>query len=116
MFRSLADSNVTARARDVIMDFEQGLDVIDLSAIDANTGAGAAGDQAFTSFVDRFTGVAGQLQWDQIGPNVFVVEADVNGDRNADFALQIHIVTSGPGIGPGGGAFSPAITAADFIL
>ena len=59
----------------------------DLSGIDANVGT--AGDQAFTwSGVTPFYGVAGQLHFAN-----GVVEGDVNGDRVADFAIQVTDLT-----------------------
>jgi hypothetical protein len=47
------------------------------------------GNQAFT-LVAAFSGVAGQLQWDQTGDTAFLVQADVDGDGVADFSLQIY--------------------------
>jgi Ca2+-binding RTX toxin-like protein len=76
--------------RDRIMDFESGLDVIDLSAIDANVAS--APDNAFAR-VGAFTGVAGQLIFRVVGANGFV-EGDVNGDGTADFSIQLVGVTA----------------------
>ena len=33
---------------------------------------------------------AGEVQFDMVAPNSFVVTADVNGDAVADFALEVH--------------------------
>jgi serralysin len=88
VFQALSDSGPTPATCDMIRDFQHVADKIDLSAIDANTTV--AGDQAF-AFVTDFTGHAGELQWDSTGPSSYVVTADVNGDRLADFALQITI-------------------------
>ena len=84
---------------DILTDFVSGIDDIDLSQIDANSGAG--GDQAF-SFIgtSAFTGVAGQLRYDVIGGSAHIF-ADVDGNLVAD--LQIV-------------ANSPIMTASDFIL
>jgi autotransporter-associated beta strand protein len=89
---SLADSGVTFATRDVINTFAHG-DKIDLSAIDARTNV--AGDQAF-SFIGAaaFSGVSGQLRFDMTnisatGVKAYTVFGDVNGDRVADFSLQI---------------------------
>ena len=76
--------------RDRIMDFESGLDVIDLSAIDANVAS--APDNAFAR-VAAFTGVAGQLIFRVVGANGFL-EGDVNGDSTADFSIQLVGVTA----------------------
>ena len=60
-------------------------DVIDLSAIDANTGLG--GDQAF-AFVTRFTKQAGQAIMSYAN-GVTTLQLDVNGDGKADFKVTI---------------------------
>ena len=88
VFTRLADSTPAAAGRDVITDFtrSQG-DRIDLSAIDANTTL--AGNQAF-AFIgsDRFSKTAGELRIHQTATST-LVQADVDGDGRADFAIQI---------------------------
>jgi Ca2+-binding RTX toxin-like protein len=86
-YNSLADSGLSGATRDVIADFTQGSDKIDLATIDANSVA--AGNQAF-SFIgaSAFSGVAGQLRADS-GATYVTVSADVNGDGTADFAIAI---------------------------
>ena len=97
-----------ADAFDTIQGFSHGVDVIDLSIIDANVNV--AGDQAF-----RFTGSdpfapfgnsVGQLRAFQVDPqtNTWRIEADVSGDGSADFVLQVIVEAGQP------------LTAADFIL
>ncbi len=80
----------TASARDRIVDFTQsgpGRDRMDVSAIDANTPAG--GDQAFIFIGDEaFSGLAGQIRAVRAASDTFV-EADVDGDGKADFALRL---------------------------
>ena len=91
----------TAATRDVITDFTVG-DDIDLSTIDAN--GAAAGNTAFSFLATNgavFTGVAGQLRW-QKSATLTLVEGDTNGDRVADFQIQL--------------TGSKNLTAADFIL
>jgi Ca2+-binding RTX toxin-like protein len=87
IYGSTADSVVGVNA-DVIADFNhsQG-DRIDLSVIDANTGA--AGNQAF-SFIGTaaYTGVAGQLRYHSDGA-VTTIAGDVNGDGVSDFHIQL---------------------------
>jgi Ca2+-binding RTX toxin-like protein len=80
-FNSVKDS--LSSARDTIQDFVRGADRIDLRTIDANTATG--GDQAF-SFIGNvaFTGQSGQLNF--IGN---VLSGDVNGDRTADFRINV---------------------------
>jgi Ca2+-binding RTX toxin-like protein len=72
-------------ARDVITDFVSGLDIIDLSAIDAN--GLVDGNQAF-SFVGAafFSQVAGQLRY---GAAAGQLLGDINGDGVADFQIAL---------------------------
>ncbi|HEY9344605.1 MAG TPA: calcium-binding protein, partial [Inquilinus sp.] len=99
-YAAIADSTVGANA-DRITDFShaQG-DMVDLSAIDANTGA--PGDQAFTFIgAGLYTGVAGQLRFAQ-SPGVTTIAGDVNGDGVSDFHIQLTGLV--------------ALVAADFML
>lgn len=68
---------------DLILDFQHGIDDIDLSGIDANTGA--AGNNVFTKlmFSGNFT-AAGQLKY--VGG---VLYGNVDGDAQAEFAIQL---------------------------
>jgi serralysin len=100
-FTALSDSGVAFAQRDVINTFAHG-DKVNLSALDANSNAG--GNQAF-SFVAAFTGIGGQLQWDQTAPSGFLIQGDVNGDGGADFSLQLY---AAPGFG--------TVQSWDFIL
>ena len=62
-------------------------DLIDLSAVDANSLAG--GDQAFAFIgTGAFTNVAGQLRYEQVGGNTYVY-GDTNGDGIADFMIRV---------------------------
>ncbi|BDG70132.1 calcium-binding protein [Roseomonas fluvialis] len=97
------------QARDVIRDFEQGIDRIDLSLIDARDSGGGFSDfdDAFTFRGDRqFTGTAGELRYDIYvvggGESVTILRADTNGDRTADLEVRIE------------GAF--LLNVADFVL
>ena len=93
-FNTAADSAVGAGIRDVITDFQPGLDDIDLTGIDANTGR--SGDQSFRFIGTKgFSGKEGELQYqtsDQAGTadDITVVRGDVNGDRVADFEIEIR--------------------------
>lgn len=75
----------TAAATDLIADFQRGVDVIDLSRVDANSTS--AGDQAFV-FVSTFSNVAGQarLTFDS-ATNRTTFSGDVNGDGVADLVI-----------------------------
>jgi Ca2+-binding RTX toxin-like protein len=77
-------------SRDIIADFVEHVDRLDLSAIDANSRLG--GNQAFT-FLDvagsAFTRVAGQLHYEYSGGNT-IVSGDINGDGVAEFQIQLN--------------------------
>lgn len=98
VFRGLSESRTNAP--DIIEDFVHGIDMIDLSAIDANTKR--AGDQAFT-FAGRATTVAyNSVSWFESGGNT-VVQVDVDGNKSAD--LQLTLLGT-----------NLALTASDFVL
>ena len=84
VFTALTDSTNTAGGRDTITDL-LAEDVIDLSAIDANTLVG--GDQAFVK-VAAFTGVAGQMTLSLSGAST-LLRVDVNGDSAADMTITL---------------------------
>jgi Ca2+-binding RTX toxin-like protein len=93
---SVAEIGTAAATRDTIVDFSSAqLDIIDLSAIDANTGVG--GNQAFTFIGSAAFTAAGQLRYAN-----GVLEGNVNNGLAADFAITLQ--------------FSPVITAADLVL
>jgi Ca2+-binding RTX toxin-like protein len=101
-YDALADSPVGVGSRDVITDFQRGLDDIDLRDIDANTAR--SGDQSFRFIgTQEFRGREGEVRYvtvDQAGTaNDFtIVSGDIDGDRNADFEIQIFgIVPLGSG-------------------
>ena len=85
---------------EVIRDFEDNNDVIQLTRIDADTTT--PGDQAF-EFVSNaaFSGTPGELRFERIGMGT-LVELDVDGDRSADG----HFLISG----------YPSLNASDFLL
>jgi Ca2+-binding RTX toxin-like protein len=87
-FNSWKESGRGVAKRDVIMDFEQGVDTIDLSSIDANSHR--RGNQSFKFIEGQFTGKAGQLHVVAKGGDLYRVEGDVNGDGKADFHLDVH--------------------------
>lgn len=92
-------------ARDVVTDYLRGTDMLDIGGIDANTAV--AGNQAFAFLGSAlFTGAAGELRSEIFtradGTGLTLLQADVNGDRVADFEIQMN------------GAYT--FTASDFIL
>ncbi|MDQ0454340.1 M10 family metallopeptidase C-terminal domain-containing protein [Rhizobium paknamense] len=87
VFNLMSDS--TSTARDFIYDFSlsEG-DLIDLSAIDANTKVLA--DQAFTWVsTTAFSGVASELRV-EYGASFTTVSGDLNGDKKLDFAFNLN--------------------------
>ncbi|HEV7248501.1 MAG TPA: M10 family metallopeptidase C-terminal domain-containing protein [Shinella sp.] len=91
VFRSAADIGLAVGKRDRITDFEPGRDRIDLSAIDAN---GPETGHTFTLLAKAkaFTGDAGDLRWyttTSSGKAITVVEGDIDGDKAADFRLEL---------------------------
>lgn len=87
----------TSAARDNIVDFISGTDIIDLQQIDANFAIG--GNQTFTFIGDAlFTG-AGQVRYDFV---TGLLEANVNANLAADFQVQLTA--------------APALSESDLIL
>ena len=87
IINDVSESSFGGATRDIIRDFEDGLDRIRLTEIDAITGGG---DDAF-SFIGAgaFSGTAGELRAFNVGPNT-VVRGDVNGDAVADLEIFIN--------------------------
>ena len=84
-----SDSGATAGKRDAITDFTVGMDKIDLTGIDADTTV--AGQDAFRFLGSAaFDGQAGALHTSyDAARNVTVLEGDTNGDRVADFGIDL---------------------------
>ena len=92
VFNQVSDSPLDS-GRDQIVDFAQGVDLINVSNIDAftfiNTGS--------------FNHVAGELRFDtSMVAGHTIVEGDVNGDGLADFQIELHTTV--------------VLTAGDFVL
>jgi Ca2+-binding RTX toxin-like protein len=96
----IVDSNATRF--DSILDFNLG-DIIDVSAIDANTGTPENDAFEFVG-TDPFSGQAGELRYQPAGGSVFLVEADVDGNGYGDFQLYVTVTDAHP------------LTVADFNL
>lgn len=84
IYSKLADSGVANNSVDFIIDFQAGIDDLDVSALDANN-SNMDGNQAFT-FIGAagFHNVKGELR-----AIAGTVEADINGDAIADFRVNI---------------------------
>jgi Ca2+-binding RTX toxin-like protein len=97
VFRGGDFAGLTSSTCDQVHDFSQADgDRIRLNLVDANTGL--AGDQAF-AFIGSgaFTGVAGQLRYQQISGQTYV-QGDTDGDGQADFWIRLdglHALAAG---------------------
>jgi serralysin len=97
VYESIKDSGATKATRDALSGFEgvgtAGGDVIDLSAIDANTRT--AGDQGFDFIGNNvaFHKIAGELRTVTEGADT-IIQADVNGDGKADLTIDITGIKS----------------------
>ena len=91
LYTANAETGTTAATRDSITDFEgagvAGGDLINVNAIDANTGAG--GNQNFTFIGSAAFSAAGQLRFFQDGTNT-LVEANTTGLTGAEFTIQVN--------------------------
>lgn len=102
VFLELSDS-VNGGFRDRIAAFEQGIDLIDLSSLDAIEGGA---DDAFTFIgTDKFgTATAGALRYFEVATGKIIVEVDVDGDNVKDFQFELTQISGA------------TLTEADFIL
>jgi Ca2+-binding RTX toxin-like protein len=100
-FNTALESGVTAATRDRITDFEDGLDKIDLSTIDAKTFL--KGNQAF-SFIGggNFTAAGGQIRVSLTAQSNTLIQINTDHDKVAEMTLVV--------LG------APTLSAADFIL
>lgn len=91
-FNAVNESGVGSAVRDIVTDFLSGIDKLDFSTLDANTGV--AGNQAFSlnSTAGAAFTAAGQLvfHYEIIGGQEFtVVEGNVNGNLATDFQVAL---------------------------
>ncbi len=93
VFTKVADTG-SAQYRDIITDFQQGQDKIDLSKIDAN--GSLRGDGTFHFIAQenaRFDFKPGALAWhlEHVnGKDITVIQGDINGDGVHDFEIQLQ--------------------------
>ncbi len=94
-FNAVAETGTSSTTRDVILDFIRGQDRIDLSTIDAHTGA--AGNNAFTFIGSAAFGsdAAGQLRYAyDPGAGTGILYGSVDADRSAEFTIELVAVTT----------------------
>ncbi|WP_244478983.1 M10 family metallopeptidase C-terminal domain-containing protein [Methylobacterium sp. Leaf106] len=87
-FQAISDSPI-GKTYDTITDFASGQDRIDLSAIQAVTGA--EGDQSFTFIGNAALARAGDLHMRVSGSSTFL-EGDVDGNGRADFQILLKTI------------------------
>ncbi len=83
-FRSLADSGPVPGGRDVITDFQPGVDDLDFAGLGLNLAPGGASG----GIGGGFTGGAGEVIF-RLSGGGGLVEVDADGDGVADFALEL---------------------------
>ncbi len=87
IFFNMSETGVGEGNRDIITDFQTGLDRIEIRRFDADTTQG--GRQGFKFIADAaFSNTAGELRFEQTGGNT-IVQGDVNGDGLADFEIEL---------------------------
>lgn len=94
-------SDSTVSARDYITDFEVGRDLIDLSALSGPDARSAATKLDWIGG-GAFSGRAGELRFTGTSAGSTLIQADLDGDRAADFAIEL--------------AGQKDLTAASFVL
>jgi Ca2+-binding RTX toxin-like protein len=87
-FDAVSESGTDVDLRDIITDFVKGQDRIDLSTIDANSGAG--GNQTFSFIGTAPFSAAAQVRYFYDGPNT-ILEANVGGTNGNAADIQIQI-------------------------
>lgn len=91
VFTRMLDSKAGIAGRDVITDFQRGIDKIDLSAIDAVRGG--ADNEFIWIGSASFHGVEGELRYVKWGAST-IVEADMNGNGRADFQIVLRDISA----------------------
>jgi len=103
VFTAAADTGNTVATRDTILDFESGVDQIDLSAIDARPGGTI---NSFAWIADAAFSAQGQLRYRvDLGTGQVVVEANTDNNNNTvEFSIALTI-----------NSLPPTLLATDFI-
>ena len=88
IFNGTGESSTGRRGRDVVVDFD-GKDILDLSGIDADSGARGNNDFAFSG-----TSSAANAVWYQDTRTGVIVYGDIDGDGRADFGIELRGIDS----------------------
>lgn len=103
-FNAVSETGNDATTRDVITDFQQGQDRIDLSTIDAAPATRNSNDAfIFRGAIAAFgTSTSGEIRYAQENGNMTIIYGDTDGDSAAEFQIALN------------GLYT--LTAADFVL
>jgi Ca2+-binding RTX toxin-like protein len=91
-YGAVNESAAGSNNRDLVYDFQHGIDKFDISKIDAN---GARAGDTFTFIGNaQFSGISGQLRFGYYNPagtanDRTSIAGDTNGDRVADFQIEL---------------------------
>lgn len=89
IFFNANESEAGAGNRDIITDFHHGEDRIEISRLDADLTQGFKQQFEFIG-QSGFSGDAGELRYQQFnGSNMTLIQADLDGDRVADFEIEL---------------------------
>lgn len=87
VFRTANESGVGPNQHDTIQWFQQGLDTLDLSLIDANTAI--VGNQLFKFAGETHSVEAHSVSFFHEGGST-IIQGDINGDSTADFQIELN--------------------------
>ena len=94
-----ADSRNGIDNRDTIVDFETGVDVIDLGNVDADISTAEDDSFTFLGLTGSFTGNAGELRYARsVANDLTLIQIDTDGDALADMQIELtglHDLTAG---------------------
>ncbi|MGH1454558.1 MAG: M10 family metallopeptidase C-terminal domain-containing protein [Paracoccaceae bacterium] len=98
-FNNEADSRNGIDNRDTIVDFETGVDVIDLGNVDADISTAEDDSFTFLGLTGSFTGNAGELRYARsVANDLTLIQIDTDGDALADMQIELtglHDLTAG---------------------
>ncbi len=87
VFTDAGDSRRGAAKRDIITDFQEGIDKLDLSAIDADSATTLNDPLRFLGH-DDFTGAPGEIRYSHVN-KVSMIKIDLDGDKSPDMKIEL---------------------------